>query len=368
MLPIIGAEHHVHLEATIRPETFAELAHKHGIEIPDGLTSEDGQRFLYNDLTDFMRVYDIVTSVIKDPEDFYRVAYEYLLKNADDNVMVSELIYSPHHMHMAAGMSHKDCIDMLSRAIDDARTATSSRDIGGIEGRLICTIVRHENNSIAYGEEIASFLADTKPNYVTGFGLAGIELEDDVFDYAKAFAIAKQAGLGLSPHAGEAQGPAAIQNTLAAIPDVDRIGHGVRCLEDDHTIQMLKDKNITLEICPASNIETRCLSHMGVSDHASYPLPALLDHGLNCSLNSDDPAFFGPSVAEEYKLAHKHMGVAVDDLMRMSRHALDTSFIDDAKKQELLSIFDRHIDLYLKGQCDDESAADQKKSGPEAGL
>lgn len=318
---VLKAELHVHLEGTARPGLVRELARRNGRALPAGLMVEgDEGTFAWSGFLGFLAAYDLAASVIRTPQDYRDVVFEYLAQCAAEGAVYVELIASPDHAR-AVGLSEDEHRAGLFAGIDDARAAH------GIEGRIIVSVVR--NFGVEAAERVAAEAAAMPHPYVVGFNMAGDEAAFPPAPYARAFAVAHQAGLGCSVHAGEHAGPESIRAALA-LPGVTRISHGVRAVEDPELVRELADTGIVLEVCPTSNVALGV-----VADYASHPFGALRDAGVAVTLASDDPPYFGATIGGEYEVAAEHFGLDREALLGVTRTALDAAFADAGLKREL---------------------------------
>ncbi len=321
------AELHVHLEGTAPPELIRRIADRNGLALPDGLVTSDG-RFAWRDFTDFLRAYDDAASVMRTPEDFRDVVCEYLVACAADGAVYVELIASPDHAK-AAGISDAAHVEALAQGIDDARAAT------GIEGRILMSGVR--NFGVEAVTEVARRTVAHPHPYVTGFNLAGQEEGHPATDYVEAFAIVRDAGLGTSCHAGEWGGPDSIRAALEL--GVTRLSHGVRAVEDPALVAELAERGIVLEVCPTSNVVLGV--YPGFREH---PFNTLREAGVALTLGSDDPPYFGASLAGEYAVAAEEFGLGERELRDLTRTALEAAFVQDEVRERLLGEIRAHGD------------------------
>jgi len=232
-----------------------------------------------------------------------------------------EVMSSPDHA-AAAGLSYEAHLEGIVQGIDDAE-----RDHGVI-GRLIVTCVRHFGPTQAM--QVADQVCGSPHPYVVGFGMGGNELVHTFKDFQPAFDRVHTAGLPCTVHAGEWAGAASVNEALDTLP-VQRIGHGVRAVEDKHVLERLAREGVHLEVCPTSNVMTKLYSSYEV-----HPLNELRDAGISVSLNSDDPPYFATTIGKEYEIANSRMGLTVNDLCEISRNALIAAFIDERPKSELI--------------------------------
>lgn len=318
------AELHVHLEGTAPPALVRRLAERNGVPIPEGLFT-DAERFAWRDFLDFLRTYDRAASVIRTAEDYRDLAYEYLASCARAGALYVELTASPDHA-TAAGLSDEEHYGGIARGIEEARARF------GIEARVLVTCIRDEGPERALG--IASGIAERRPPYVVGFSMAGDEAGHAPGPFAPAFALAARAGLGCTVHAGEWAGPESVRAALG-LP-VTRLAHGVRAAEDPGLVAELARRQVVLECCPTSNVV------LGVyPSYDAHPLGVLRAAGVPVTLGSDDPPYFGASLAGEYRVAAERFGLTEDDLRDVTRTALRAAFVEDAVKERLLARVDR---------------------------
>jgi adenosine deaminase len=318
MLP--KAELHVHLEGTATPDLVRRIADRHGLEIPEGLFAAP-DRFAWRDFLDFLNTYNLVCSVIRTGEDYRDITYEYLASCAAEGAIYVELTASVDHARLA-GLSDDEHWAGIAAGIDDAR-----RD-HGIEARILSVAVR--NFGVERAIEIAELTAARPHPYVVGFSLAGDEAGYPPEPYVDAYEVAADAGLGCTVHAGEWAGAASVRGALE-LP-VTRISHGVRAIEDPGLVRELAERQITLEVCPTSNVV------LGVfATFEEHPFPALRAAGIPLTLGSDDPPYFGASVGGEYAVARERFGLDDTELVEITRTAIQASFAEPALRAELLA-------------------------------
>ena len=314
------AELHVHLEGTAKPELVRRIAARNGLVLPPGLFADD-ETFAWRDFLDFLNTYDLAASVIRTAQDYRDVVFEYLSDCAAEGAIYVELISSPDHAR-AVGLTEEEHRAGLFEGIDDAR------DAHGVEGRILVSVVR--NFGVEAAERTAGEAAALAHPYVVGFNMAGDEMGYPPPPFARAFEIARDAGLGCTVHAGEHAGPASIEQALA-LPGVTRISHGVRAIEDAELVRRLADTGIVLEVCPTSNVA------LGVYEsYAAHPFAALRDAGVAVTLGSDDPPYFGATIGGEYRVAAEHFGLDDAALLGVTRTALTASFAGPTLRDELL--------------------------------
>lgn len=239
------AELHVHLEGTITPNLAIKLAQRNKLILPDGLIAPDRQSYLSKDFLDFLKVYDTLAAVIKVPQDYYDITFDYLKERALEDAIYVEMMYSPDHAEKSSQIPSVEHLKAIQQAIDDAKTQFN------IVGRILMTAVRHFGAKAA--ERVAQQAYHDHFPCVTGFGLGGDEAKFPPKLFTKAYHIAADAGLQCTIHAGEFSPASGMVEAMEYLP-IQRIGHGVNAIYSPETMALVKDKNIALEICPTSNI------------------------------------------------------------------------------------------------------------------
>lgn len=319
MLP--KAELHVHLEGTATPDLVRRIAERNGLEVPEGVFAAP-DRFAWRDFLDFLNTYNMVCSVIRSGEDYRDITYEYLASCARDGAIYVELTASIDHSRIA-GIGDAEHWEGIAAGIDDAR-----RD-HGIEARILSVAVR--NYGVERAIEIAELTAARPHPYLVGFSLAGDEAGYPPEPFVEAYRVAEKAGLGCTVHAGEWAGAASVRGALE-LP-VTRISHGVRAIEDPALVAELARRQITLEVCPTSNVV------LGVfPSYEEHPFPVLRAAGIPLTLGSDDPPYFGASVGGEYAVAHEHFGLDDAELVAITRTAVEASFAEPELRSKLLTL------------------------------
>jgi adenosine deaminase len=319
---LLKAEIHCHLEGAAPPALAERQARKYGVDTSHIL--RDGA-YVWSDFSEFLVCYDAVASLFKTADDYALLTETYLTELAAANTIYSEIIASPDHGERI-GLGADAYFAGISDGIHAAREKT------GIEARIIITGERH------FGPErvvqAAEYAARAKNPLVTGFNMAGEERMGRVADYAKAFDIARDAGFGLTIHAGEVCGAFSVSDALDLVRPA-RIGHGVRSIEDPALVKRLAELGTVLEVCPGSNIALKVFP-----DFDSHPLKRLKEAGVRVCLNSDDPPFFHTSLKREYEIAANEMKFSDAEINAMTRTALEAAFVDEATRAKLLARFD----------------------------
>ncbi len=313
-------ELHVHLEGSIRPSTLLTLARRNGITLP----AEDleGLRAFYRftDFDHFIRIYFTISQCLRTPEDFSLIAYEFGHDMARQNVRYAEVTFTPHTNVTNTGLPFEEIL----AALNDGR-GQAWADFG-VEMAWVLDIVRGVPES---QKQVAAWAAAAQDRGVVGLGLGGTERGNPPEDYAEAFALAHEAGLHSVPHAGEVAGPESVWGALCTL-GAERLGHGVRCIEDPALLETLRERQVPLEVCPTSNVR------LGVyPSYSEHPLRRLWDLGLYVTVNSDDPPMFNTDLVAEYQALVDHMGFRLAELERLSLAALWASFLPTSRKEAL---------------------------------
>jgi len=317
------AELHVHLEGTITPELAAKLATRNHLTLPEGLVAPDRSSYLSKNFLDFLKVYDTLAAVIKVPQDYYDITFDYLRARAKEHAIYVEMMYSPDHAEQSSGIPSAEHLAAIQQAIDDAKEQYD------IEARIIITAVRHFG--IEATEHVARQTHQDRFPCVTGFGLGGDEANFPPKLFTKTYQIAADAGLQCTVHAGEFAAAQGMVEAMDHLP-IQRIGHGVNCIYSPDTMAMVKDRNISLEICPTSNI------FLGLfKDMSEHPLPKFFDAGIKISINSDDPPFMSTTLGKEYQRVQESYHYNDATMNAITRMAIESAFVDEQTKQELLA-------------------------------
>jgi adenosine deaminase len=241
---VLGAiDLHVHLRGTLTPSTAKELARKHKVPLPSALIRED-THYTWKNFDEFLNVYDLIGHVIREPEDLCRVTEEYLRRSAAEGTIYAELMLSPDHSERN-GIPFDEQVKGVSFGIANAKSAC------GIDARLIITCVRHAGPDAAI--ELAEKVVRQASPVVVGFGLTGDERRFPVHEFAGAFLVAREAGLGLTAHTGEWLDASSVLDSVNSL-SLSRVGHGIRAVEDGDVLKELVEREIGFEVCLSSNV------------------------------------------------------------------------------------------------------------------
>ncbi len=317
-LPLIDL--HCHLEGAASPTLIRALAARNGVQLPADLFNADGS-YLWKDFSHFLESYDAACQAIRKPEDFFDLAYTHFSDAARLGMIYGEVFISADHA-AASGIAYPEMLTALEGGFSKARAQT------GVEGRFVLTAIRHYG--VEKAEQTAALAHEFPHPLVTGFGIAGDEAFGQPADFARAFDVARNAGLGITVHAGEVCGPQSIAAALDALKPA-RIGHGVAAIGDASLVARLADEGVVLEICPGSNIAVGVYGAYGQS-----PFLRLRDAGVKVSLGADDPPYFHTDIANEYAQVQQAFDLSAPDMLAISKTAIEAAFCDDATKAKLL--------------------------------
>src|SRR6476619_6603696 len=307
---------HLHFTGSMRVETLRELAEKHGLHLPDSLMTSWPPRLSARDERGwfrFQRLYDAARACVRDESDLRRIVREAARDDAAEGSRWLELQVDP--------TSYAPFVGGITPALEivlDEAAAASREEQTSVAVVVAASRIRHPLDARTLAR-LAAQHAGEGAGTVVGFGLSNDERRGQTSEFAPAFEIARRAGLALVPHAGELLGPAAVETTLEAIRP-DRIGHGVRSVEDPRVLELVAESGVALEVCPRSNIA------LGVYDSAGQvPLRAIVAHGIPVALGADDPLLFDSRLADQYELARTALGFTDDELAQLARGSLTAS-------------------------------------------
>ncbi|MGY3439237.1 MULTISPECIES: adenosine deaminase [unclassified Marinovum] len=313
-------ELHLHIEGAAPPKFIAGLAREKSVDI-SGIFDERGN-YVFRDFVHFLEVYEAATQVLQTPEDFRRLTLAVLEESAANGVVYSETFLSPDFCGGGDLGAWREYLHAIREAADQAE-----RDFG-ITLRGIATCIRHFGPDQA--KHIAKCAAETADDWLCGFGMGGDENKGDPKDFAYAFDMAREAGLRLTTHAGEWRGPDEVRASVRDL-HVERIGHGVRAIEDLALVEELAEKGIVLEVCPGSNVV------LGVYPKiAAHPIEKLRERGVKVTVSTDDPPFFHTTMTQEYEALARVFEWDEDDFKALNRTAIDAAFCDQATRDTIL--------------------------------
>jgi adenosine deaminase len=321
------AELHLHLEGTLEPELALHLARKHGVALPYGTVEELRRSYQFTDLQSFLDVYLAGANVLRDEDDFYELTAAYLRKSRDQGVVHVEVFFDP-QTHTERGIAFVTVLNGINRALQEAEREY------GITHRLIMCFLRH----LSAGEAMQT-LNEALPYkaVIAGIGLDSTETGHPPSKYTAVFERARGEGFLAVAHAGE-EGPASNVTDALDILKVQRIDHGVRSEEDAALLDRLARERIPLTMCPLSNVKLKVFQSIG--DHN---IRRLLQRGLCVTINSDDPAYFGGYLNENYLAVHRELGMSAQELAQLARNSFEASFLAPSQKQRWLTAIDEYM-------------------------
>jgi adenosine deaminase len=318
------AELHLHIEGSLEPEQLFALAHRNGVPLAHASVEALRAAYAFSDLQSFLDIYYAGASVLRTEVDFEELAMAYFARAAADGIVRAELFFDP-QTHTSRGVPMGAVIEGLSRA---CRRAAREH---GISAELILCFLRHLSEA-----EALQTLEDALPwrSHFIGVGLDSSERGHPPEKFARVFARAGELGLHRVAHAGEEGPPAYIESALDVL-HAERIDHGVRCTESPELVRRLAAAGTPLTVCPLSNVKL-CV----FPDLASHNLPALLAAGLKVNLNSDDPAYFGGYLLDNWLGCFEALPLSRADAVTLARNSLEASFAPAAERQAWLAQLD----------------------------
>jgi adenosine deaminase len=317
------AELHIHIEGSLEPELIFALAARNGVTLPYASVEALRAAYAFTDLQSFLDIYYAGASVLLHEQDFYDMTAAYLARAERDNVRHAEIFFDP-QTHTARGVPIKVVIDGIHRACQDSPVSAT----------LILSFLRHLSEEDAFATLEAAL--PYRDKYI-GIGLDSSERGNPPEKFARVYARCKELGFHLVAHAGE-EGPPAYIETALDLLHVERIDHGVRCLEDPQLVQRLAREQVALTVCPLSNIKLCVFPEM-----AQHNLMELLDAGIKVTINSDDPAYFGGYMNDNFIATFEALPLGLSHAHRLSRNAFEAAFLPAQQKQQLLAEVDAYF-------------------------
>ncbi|MFN3524795.1 MAG: adenosine deaminase [Paracoccus sp. (in: a-proteobacteria)] len=324
-MPMKKIELHLHLEGAAPPAFIRGLAQEKRADLTG--VFDDRGAYAYDGFTGFLRCYEAATSVLTTPRDYARLLTEVLERSAEEGVIYTEFFVSPEFCGGGDLSAWRDYLAAMTEAADAARAH-------GIDSRGIVTIIRHFGADRA--RLTARCAAETASvdgtGWITGFGMGGDEMTGRATDYAWSYDCAREAGLGLTCHAGEWGGPASIRDALAL--GCTRIGHGIQAVEDAALIRDLAEQQVTLEVCPGSNVALGA-----VPGWDAHPIARLADAGLRVTVSTDDPPFFHTTLRAEYDRLASTFDWGDTEFRQINLWAAEAAFCDADTRDRLKKEF-----------------------------
>jgi adenosine deaminase len=321
------AELHLHIEGTLEPELAFELAGKHRIALPYSNVEALRAAYDFTDLQSFLDVYYTVAEVLRDAEDFHALAAAYLERAHEQGVVHVEIFFDP-QTHTARGVPFGTVVEGLSRALGEAEQRF------GLTHRLIACFLRHL--SAAQAMQTLDQVLEHRA-VISGVGLDSSELGHPPAQFAAVFARAREHGLLAVAHAGE-EGPPAYVTEALDLLKVARIDHGVRSDEDPALLARLIREQIPLTVCPLSNVKLKVFDHI-----EEHNLKRMLEAGVRVTVNSDDPAYFGGYLLENFLAVQTALGLSSKELAQLARNSIEASFLEPSAKRRWLNAIDTYV-------------------------
>jgi adenine deaminase len=318
-------ELHIHIEGSLEPELMFALARRNGISLPYASVEALHEAYRFRNLQDFLDLYYQGMSVLVTEQDFYDLACAYLERARTDNVRHVEMFFDPQG-HTSRGVAFETVVGGLHRAIVDAGQKL------GVQASLIMCFLRHLDEADA---ERTLDCALAFRDRIVGVGLDSSEAGNPPGKFKRVFARARDAGFFLTAHAGEEGPPSYVWEALDVL-GCARIDHGVRSVEDQALMGRLARERVALTVCPLSNLRLRV-----VDDLAHHPLRRMLEKGLMVTVNSDDPAYFGGYVNQNYLAASSALGLGRDEIAAIVRNGINASLMTAPEKDKALAEVDR---------------------------
>ncbi len=321
------AELHMHIEGSLEPELMFALAERNGIALPYKSVEEIRAAYAFSNLQDFLDIYYQGAGVLITRADFKDLALAYFERLAADGGVHAEIFFDP-QTHTERGIAFETVIDGLLDGMAEAESRW------GVTSKLILCFLRHLSEDSAF-ETLE--LAKPHLSKIAGVGLDSSEVGHPPAKFARVFKAARDLGLKIVAHAGEEGPPEYVWEAIDLV-GVDRIDHGNRALEDEALTARLVADGTTLTVCPLSNLKL-CV----VPDLAAHPMRKMLDLGLKATVNSDDPAYFGGYLLDNYLQTAKAVDLTRDDLVVLAKNSFSGSFLDEAEKARRLAQVDAYV-------------------------
>lgn len=317
-------ELHLHIEGTLEPEMMFELAQRNHITLPYSTPEEVQAAYEFTNLQSFLDIYYQGANVLITEQDFYDLTYAYVTRCHQDNVIHTEIFFDP-QTHTERGVAFETVINGIHRALLDGREEF------GISSRIIMCFLRHLDEASAFATLEQALPHKDK---IIAIGLDSSELGHPPEKFARVFDKAREAGFLTVAHAGE-EGPSSNINDSLELLKVSRVDHGVRCVDDEKLVEHLAKTRMPLTVCPLSNTKLKVFEQM--QDHN---IVELLRKGLCVTINSDDPAYFGGYMTDNFLAVDKSHGLTWEELAQFTLNAIEASFISAEEKQELTAKLD----------------------------
>ncbi len=312
-------ELHLHIEGSFEPELMFDIAQRNNIKLPYDSVDKLRKAYNFSNLQDFLDIYYAGCNVLITEQDFYDLTFAYFKKANEQNIIHSEIFFDP-QSHTDRGISIETVVNGLRRAMKDAEKEF------GITSHLILSFLRHLSQDEAI--KTLNSVQNMKDEFIA-VGLDSSEIGNPPQKFEKVYKMAAEQGFLKVAHAGE-EGPAQYVWDSLTVLNIDRLDHGNRSMDDAKLLEELKNRKMGLTLCPLSNLKLQV-----VKDLKNHPIKKMLDLGLKVTVNSDDPAYFGGYMNENFIAIQKALNLNNDDLFALTQNAIDVSFADDNRKQEM---------------------------------
>ena len=320
------AEVHLHIEGTFEPELMFKIAKRNNKEIKYQSVEEVKKAYNFNNLQDFLNIYYEGAGVLIEEKDFYDITWTYLKKVYSQNVIHTEIFFDP-QTHTDRGIKFGTVIQGISRALKDGQNKL------GMSSRLIMCFLRHLDEKEAM-KTLENAL--NHKDLITAVGLDSSEVGNPPSKFKRVFERAKKEGFLTVAHAGE-EGPAEYVWEALNLLKVSRIDHGNNSLDDDQLVQELVNRKIPLTVCPLSNYKLKV-----VDDLKKHPLRRMLEKGLLVTINSDDPAYFGGYINENYLAISKALDLSKEEIQQLAKNSFNASFLNEEEKQQMIDRVEKY--------------------------
>lgn len=328
-MPLPKAELHLHIEGTLEPELAFDLAARNGVKLRCADTDELREAYRFADLQSFLNLYYELMTVLRTERDFEDLANAYLTRAAAQGVRHAEIFFDP-QAHLARGLDMGTVVEGLWAALG------RSEENHGVSTRLILCFLRDES-----ADSALETLQAARPylDRITGVGLDSAEVGHPPAKFRQVYETAAGLGLRRVAHAGEEGPPEYITQSLDLL-GIERVDHGLRCMEDPELVERLVRERVPLTLCPLSNVRLRTVDTL-----ADHPLPAMLEAGLLCTVNSDDPAYFGGYADDNFQAVRESLGLTEDRLRELARNSFLASFLEDDEERRARYLAE--VDAYV---------------------
>jgi adenine deaminase len=326
------AELHLHIEGTLEPDLLLKLAQRNNVSIPYHSIEDIRKAYQFQDLQSFLNIYHAGSQVLINRQDFYELTLAYLKRAHHENVRHVEIFFDP-QTHTERGVSFDNVILGITNALEESKRTM------GISSSLILCFLRDLSAESAY-----QTLEQAIPykNMIQAVGLSSAEKGNPPSKFTSVFDKVRSAGFMTVAHAGE-EGPSSYIIEALDLLKVARIDHGVRCLEDDHLVTRLIQDQTPLTVCPISNIKLQVFPHL-----SQHPLKIMLEKGLCVTVNSDDPAYFGAYVNDNYVQTAQALNLTQKQITQLAKNSFHSSFLPKSQKDAFITEMDEYVSGYFK--------------------